>query len=204
MREKIVEERGLHARKSGLPTFPSLANSVDLHSPLFSKLKDLEEGEIGKYFLWENGENVKFELKYQKVGFDKNCRYIIVVRDISILQALNKAITEEKYKRLMISTISHEFRTPISSILTGVSLALDEVSPEGAEYLECVKASAESLQFFIEDVVDFTKISDGTFLLKYSSFQIRNTTLQLLRILQRKIQEKQLEVSFIIPPSIPQ
>ena len=169
-----------------------------------NKLKPLEEGEVGRdFFLGERNE-VKFELKYKKILFKNKMCLILILRDVELLEKLNKAKVEEKYKKIIITTISHEFRTPMTSILSGVNLAYDETSNEGKEYLDCAKESAESLLFFFEDIVDYTKLSDSTFVLNESIFPIRRAITSIRQLHNCKLREKSVHTQLQIQSNIPE
>jgi signal transduction histidine kinase len=185
-------EQGFHVKNIDTPLYN-----------LLNKLKKLSGNEIGSYFLSEEKDMFNFEFKYRKIVYGKKEGLMIILRDVQLLQKLNKAIAEEKYKRLIIATISHEFRTPITSIIGGVGLAFDEVTEEGRAYLECVRGSAQSLELFIEDVVDYTKLSEGTFQLSEAWFQIRRTLDFIINLLKCKITQKNLNIQLVVSQTIP-
>jgi signal transduction histidine kinase len=123
---------------------------IDSDEAFFGKLLD----ECGEFFLLNSDGNIEFELKYKRIEQGKeHMKYLIVVKNIENIQKINKALAEQKYKHLLINTISHEFRTCLSGILGGLHLASDYISDEGRQYIDMALASEQKLEFFINDVL---------------------------------------------------
>ena len=95
---------------------------------------------------------------------------VTVVNDkegkINAIVVLLKNITEykelEKVRTDFIATISHEFKTPLTSIMMGVGLILEKnvgiINEKQEEMLETIKEEAEKLTDLVSDLLKLSKI----------------------------------------------
>ncbi len=80
-------------------------------------------------------------------------------------------------KTRLVANVSHEFRTPINSILGLSRLLLDRVdgdlTEEQAVQVGFIRTSAETLRALIDDVLDLSKIEAGKVSLRPRPFTVR-------------------------------
>lgn len=76
--------------------------------------------------------------------------------------AVDKQMKSERLKTELITNVSHDIKTPLTSIINYVDL-LEKEGPEGrsAEYLEVLERQAKRLKKLTEDLVEASKASTG-------------------------------------------
>src|SRR5262245_22124483 len=83
----------------------------------------------------------------------------------------------DELKSRFLSNMSHEFRTPLNSILALSRLLLDridgELTPEQERQIGYIRRSAESLLDLVNDLLDLSKVEAGKVEVKSSRFAVR-------------------------------
>eukprot|EP00826_Nyctotherus_ovalis_P021769 TRINITY_DN17092_c0_g1_i13.p1 TRINITY_DN17092_c0_g1~~TRINITY_DN17092_c0_g1_i13.p1 ORF type:complete len:405 (+),score=114.40 TRINITY_DN17092_c0_g1_i13:223-1437(+) len=92
------------------------------------------------------------EIKVNKVIFDNREAKIISLIDCSSVQRLEQVQTECKYKTIMISSISHELRTPVNAILGTLELVGRFVPKESCKLLAMAKECCNMITSHINDL----------------------------------------------------
>jgi signal transduction histidine kinase len=81
-------------------------------------------------------------------------------------------------KTRFLSNMSHEFRTPLNSVLALSRLLLDRVdgdlTPEQERQVGYIRRSAESLLELVNDLLDLAKVEAGKIEVKTTSFTVSN------------------------------
>lgn len=112
-----------------------------------------------------------------------------LVDEFQQIVALNKRYEEDRKK--MISNISHDFRTPLTSMLGYVEMLQqqDVSEQERAEYLKVVHHKGMSLRHLIEEFFRLSKIESADITLDYKQLNItellRQSLLQFLKDFER-------------------
>ena len=88
-----------------------------------------------------------------------------------IARARDLALETARLRSEFLDNMSHEIRTPLNGIVGMTRLLLDAgLTAEQREYAEAVRLSGELLRGIVEDVLDFSNLSDGQFVLEENEF----------------------------------
>ncbi len=74
-----------------------------------------EEGEYAMT-LSETSTEVKYDLNIKKMRFNDTESTLFLFRDLTQEEKLHTALMEQKYRAALLSTVTHEFRTPLMII----------------------------------------------------------------------------------------
>ena len=107
-------------------------------------------------------------------------------------------------KDRFLANVSHELRTPMNVILGMTDLVLDEeIPPTARDYVQTVKESADNLLVLLNEILDFSRIESGEFVLDRAPFRLRPALESLLRTLSVRAYQKGLEVALEVADDVP-
>lgn len=88
--------------------------------------------------------------------------------------ALDESIKSERLKTDLITNVSHDIKTPLTSIINYVNLLKQEEfeDPEIQRYLEVLDEKSQRLKTLTEDVVEASKISSGNITLEFMNINL--------------------------------
>ncbi|MEW6440967.1 MAG: PAS domain S-box protein [bacterium] len=112
----------------------------------------------------------------------------------------------DQLKDSFLSTVSHEFRTPLTAIRSFSEILLEYDGVEGKtrkEFLEIINAESERLTRLVNDVLDLSRIKAGKMIWQDAPLSldeiIRNVAMAQMRLLE----EKSLRLTLVIAPDLP-
>jgi two-component system sensor histidine kinase/response regulator len=107
-------------------------------------------------------------------------------------------------KSEFLANMSHDIRTPMNGILGMAELlAYTELTPKQREYVEMVRASAESLLHLLNDILDFSKIEAGRLELLPVSFHLYEAMGDMLHAFSVQAAAQGIELAYRVSPEIP-
>ncbi len=103
-----------------------------------------------------------------------------------------------------LNTMSHEIRTPLNAIIN-LSEMLRETPLDNRqrEFAESLHNSSQSLLALINDVLDFSKIESGRFVLEAHPVRLCEVIERSLEMLAPRAAEKGIELVYSLPPNTP-
>ena len=128
--------------------------------------------------------------------------------DVQLIERLKeeKARADEANaaKSQFLSNMSHEIRTPMNAIvgLTEVLLRKEWAEQE-TRYLHNIKSSGEALLSLINDLLDFSKVEAGKFVITEEDYSPLELVEELQPIFVNRIGSKNLEMKYEIDPKLP-
>lgn len=115
--------------------------------------------------------------------------------------AVDKSIRDERLKTDLITNVSHDIKTPLTSIINYVDLLKREnfEDPKIQGYLDVLEMKAQRLKTLTEDVVEASKVSSGNITLEYMDVDLVEMLNQTIGEFSEKMEAKQLKVIASLP-----
>ena len=112
----------------------------------------------------------------------------------------------DKLKSMFIASMSHEFRTPLNSIIGFTGLILQgvtgKINPEQSKQLNMVKSSSEHLLSLINDVIDVSKIETEMLELEIKNFNLSEIIQEIKEISKIGAGKKRLTILIQVPTKL--
>jgi two-component system sensor histidine kinase/response regulator len=104
-----------------------------------------------------------------------------------------------------LARMSHEMRTPLNGMVGMLEIALrGELATAQRDQLQTAHASAETLLYLINDILEFSKIDAGKLGLETAPFRLRDTLAAALRAHAGAAHEKNLELVLRVAQDVPE
>ncbi len=139
--------------------------------------------------------------------------YICMASDILEREFLSREIerikqeSEEamKVKSEFVANVTHELRTPVNGILGNIRELKDrKMDDEIARSLNLVERCCDDMNKIINNILDFSKLEAGKFILEPRRFHFRNMLEYVKANHINKITEKGLDFFMTVSPQIPE
>ena len=154
-------------------------------------LKDIYEGKSNDVHL--NESELKGALK----------EMAIYVNDIAsgFSNAINESLKSERLKTELITNVSHDIKTPLTSIINYVDLLKKEnIQDEKVkEYIDILDKKSQRLKKLTEDLVEASKVSSGNVKLTLENINIKELFNQTIGEFKDRFEEKNLIIETTIP-----
>ena len=155
----------------------------------------LHEVYIGNPNIELNSEELKGTLK----------ELAIYVNDISngFNNAIQEKLKSERLKTELITNVSHDIKTPLTSIINYVDLLKQEdiKDKKVMEYINVLDSKSQRLKKLIEDLVEASKASSGSVKLNIEEINLSELLKQVTGEFKDKFDEKDLIVDLDLPSS---
>lgn len=160
---------------------------------IYKKVNDFEV--IRKGIIEVKKGNYDFKIEVEGDGeFREISNDINAITD-GIKIVVNNEVKSEKLKSELITNVSHDIKTPLTSIISYVDLLKREGlnSKNANKYLEILDKKSNRLKTLTEDLFEAAKLTSGNIKVNLQEVNINDLISQILGELDEKIQESNLD-----------
>lgn len=178
------------------------------------KPRDSESGPLGiTMVLRRDGTSFPAELvrkQLSDVAHDSGST-VVVIRDVTsvldyqnrLINARNAAESAARAKSEFMARMSHEFRTPLNTILGMTTLVLDKSDdPSVREYLEISQSAGEEMKDLVTELLDYAAHETEEIKLRNELFSPRELVHSVARTYALDVARRGLRMAVVLGPSV--
>lgn len=170
---------------------------IDGCAVMYQMKAGLERERIKKGIEQIRGGDLEFQIKTENMH-GENLVLAQAVNSIGdgIREAVSKSMKDERLKTDLITNVSHDLKTPLTSIINYVNLIKREQIENEAikNYVDILDAKSQRLKNLTEDLVEASKISSGNVSLQFAKINFVELINQTIGEFSEKFEEKGLQV----------
>jgi PAS domain S-box-containing protein len=167
------------------------------------RISKVDDGKIrwvhgrGRLVLNDEGNPVKMIGTIQDITERKHFEKEIVAAK-EMAEAANIA------KSQFLANMSHEIRTPLNGLMGMTDLVLStELDEKQRRYLELALKSSKSLLGILNDILDYSKMEAGNFVIEFNELSISSVMEEVYNLFELNSKQKNLEFTYEIDQNIP-
>ncbi len=159
----------------------------------FKQLDLIVDGSFKTENIDFNGEKVPGILRTLAANMsDSNSKLNIAIED---------AVKKEHLKTQLITNVSHDLKTPLTSLISYSELLSEcDVDNEDAEkYIDVINQQSQKLKILIEDLIEASKVSTGNVTLNKTPINLSELAVQAIVEYTSDFEKNELELKFTEP-----
>ena len=148
------------------------------------------------------GGDLEYQIDTRRMPYDLRLQ----AEDLNNISAgLSAAVDEkmksERFKAELITNVSHDLKTPLTSIINYVDLlkTTEQADPKAAEYIEVLDRKSQRLKKLTEDLVEASKASTGVLSVNREKIGMGQLIDQALGEWEEKLTDRKLTLVTTLP-----
>ena len=126
---------------------------------------------------------------------------------VTLFEDVTRFQNLDRMKSEFIATVSHEFRTPLTSINMALDIllkkVLGEVNLNQLELLQGAKKDSERLIRMVKNLLDMSRLESGQFQSEIKDLDLKNIIQSVTESLKLSFEQKKIKLKLVIPDSVP-
>ncbi len=136
----------------------------------------------GTYSLLTSAKVLQYTMQKKSIIFKESDAVLLIIRAFNKVETLHQKVTEDKFRTVLLSTITHDIKTPLTVIKSNLSLLQDLVTDTGQDFYRATCVATDALEHYLRDIIvttffifskehlatfqDIKQIFEGTFRLE--------------------------------------
>lgn len=126
---------------------------------------------------------------------------------VTLLQDVTRLKKLDQLKSDFMATVSHEFRTPLTSLNMTIDILLQgllgSVSAQQGELLATAKADCERLTKLVKELLNLSRLESGKYQMKKEAINLQTLVEEALKHLRVPLRMKEIEFDTAIDAAVP-
>lgn len=132
-------------------------------------------------------------------------RDLLMEQNVALDMARREAETAIRARNDFLAVMNHEMRTPMHAIIAFASLLKEtDLTPEQRSMIETVLKSSNLLATLINDVLDLSRLEDGSLELDIRTFNLPAVFREVLNLVKPIASVKKLSLALHLAPDLPE
>ncbi len=185
---------------SGLMLFLWILEKFILIPAILLLVMNLRKLQIGGQKIAEGDLNYTIDTNRMFWDFKRHGENLNSISE-GMSRAVNERLKSEKFKTELITNVSHDIKTPLTSIINYVDLVKKEVTEEGTlrDYVDVLDRQSARLKKLTEDLVEASKASTGNMTINMERTEVGLLLTQAVGEYEEKIKNCGLELVLTKP-----
>lgn len=111
-------------------------------------------------------------------------------------------VSNERFRSNLLSIISHELNTPLTSIINATTI-LEERFPTEKEFIPMLRRNAERLRKTVENLVDISRVDAGTLRVRLGEVNLENFLLARKEALKLALEKQRFRLVLDVEEDLP-
>jgi len=169
------------------------SQAIDMDKESTQKIVCIPKGESGYYF-----NIIVTPIKDMETAVNG---YVVLFQNVTTLKKL------EKIKADFISTVSHEFKTPLTSVMMGTSLLMDEglgrINTRQKHLLETICEDVNGLSALVNNLLKLAELESAESIFQTEYCSINKIIKESLKLFQEQAEREEVELCFDEKENLP-
>ena len=106
----------------------------------------------GTYSLIINND-LKYTMHKKSIIFKDMDAILLIIRAFNAVENLQRKMTEEKFRSVLLSTVTHDIKTPLTVIKSNIALLQDHVCEGGKAFYNATCIATDVLEHYLRDII---------------------------------------------------
>lgn len=184
------------------PGFVLITLAADAFIVYYLVLNAIAKNKIIKGIKAVAGGDLEYQISLEHLrGEQREVAEMLNDIGTGLQKAVEKSVKSERLKTDLITNVSHDIKTPLTSIINYVDILKRSniEDPKIQGYLEILEAKAQRLKTLTEDVIEASKVSSGNINLQLMDVNLVEMMNQTTGEFAEKFEHKNLELIQTLP-----